>query len=243
MRHFHWQPFAMGATVTGAALSLFLGGALVGGDPDGEFREITVERINVVEPDGTTKLVISNRARQAEATIGGETLPIDRLRPPGLLFFNDVGDEVGGLVFEGHRREGGAGLMFDQAGQDQVLALGVQEFTGPDGDRRNQTGLQFWDRPVDITLLECIEARGEAQRLDDEAERAQTEARIDGRCRGVPRGEIGRADDGTIGFELRDASGRARLRLSVTEDGSAAIEFFDESGHVVRTLKERNGPT
>lgn len=35
------------------------------------FEEITVERINVVEPDGTRKLVIASSARQTEATIGG----------------------------------------------------------------------------------------------------------------------------------------------------------------------------
>lgn len=213
------KSFAYGATVAGASLSLFIGGTLVGSADDADFREITVERINVVEPDGTTKLVISNRARQAEATIGGEELPVDRMRPPGLLFFNDAGDEVGGLVFEGTRVEGGGGLMFDQAGQDQVLALGIQEFTDPEGVRRSQTGLQFWDRPTDVTILDCLE---------DEA--------LEEQCHGVTRGEIGRAPDGSVGLELRDAEGRARMRMSVTSDGRASIDFLDGEGGVVRTL-------
>src|SRR5690606_24451700 len=47
--------------------------------------EITVERINVVEPDGTRKLVIASSARQTEATIGGVEVPIQRrLRTSGI---------------------------------------------------------------------------------------------------------------------------------------------------------------
>src|SRR5690606_41416536 len=60
------------------------------------FEEITVERINVVEPDGTRKLVIASSARQTEGTIGGVQVPIERTRPAGMIFFNDYGDAGGG---------------------------------------------------------------------------------------------------------------------------------------------------
>src|SRR5260370_24546419 len=59
--------------------------------------EITVERINVVDANGTLRLVIANKDRMHPGVIDGVT--IDRPRPvAGLLFFNDEGDAVGGLT-------------------------------------------------------------------------------------------------------------------------------------------------
>src|SRR5690606_24593436 len=74
------------------------------------FEEITVERINVVEPDGRKKLVIASSARQTEGMMGGVEVPLDRTRPAGLIYFNDHGDEVGGLIFGGDRTEGAQSL-------------------------------------------------------------------------------------------------------------------------------------
>jgi hypothetical protein len=34
---------------------------------------------------------------------------------------------------------------------------------------------------------------------------------------------------------LRDAKGQVRLRMRVTEAGSASIEFLDETGKVIKT--------
>src|SRR5439155_24651773 len=56
--------------------------------------EITVERINVVDKNGTLRMVISNKDRMHPGVIDGVTL--ERPRPQaGLLFFNDEGDEDG----------------------------------------------------------------------------------------------------------------------------------------------------
>src|SRR5204863_24601 len=63
--------------------------------------EITVERINVVDANGTLRLVIANKDRMHPGVLNGVT--IDRSRPvSGLIFFNDEGDEVGGLTYAGH---------------------------------------------------------------------------------------------------------------------------------------------
>src|SRR5690606_24753179 len=63
------------------------------------FEAITVKRINVVEPDGTRKLVIASCARQTEVRIGGVQFPVQRSWHVGMIFFNDSGDGVGGLAF------------------------------------------------------------------------------------------------------------------------------------------------
>src|SRR5262245_42659979 len=95
-----------------------------------KFDEITVQRLNVVDANGTLRLVLSNKDRMHPGVMDGKM--INRPRPvAGLLFFNDVGDEVGGLTFtgqevDGHGRANG-GLMFDQWKQDQTVGIQYNE--------------------------------------------------------------------------------------------------------------------
>src|SRR5207302_10939839 len=88
--------------------------------------EITVQRINVVDANGTLRLVISNRDRMHPGVMDGKT--IDRPRPvAGLLFFNDEGDEVGGLTFTGQEKDGkgraSGTFTFDQWKQDPTIGI------------------------------------------------------------------------------------------------------------------------
>src|SRR5690349_12405674 len=78
--------------------------------------EITAERINIVDANGTLRLVISNKDRMHPGVIGGKV--VQRQRPyAGFIFFNDQGDEAGGLTLAGREvngtRAADAGLMFD----------------------------------------------------------------------------------------------------------------------------------
>src|SRR5690242_10450551 len=62
------------------------------------FDEIQVHRINVVEPDGTLRMVISNKARLPGVIVKGKEFP-PRDRPQaGMIFYNDEGSENGGLI-------------------------------------------------------------------------------------------------------------------------------------------------
>lgn len=62
--------------------------------------ELTVQRLNVVDANGTLRLVLSSKDRMHPGVLDGVT--INRPRPvAGMLFFNDEGDEVGGLTFTG----------------------------------------------------------------------------------------------------------------------------------------------
>src|SRR5258706_10644757 len=91
-----------------------------------KFTEIDVERINVVEPDGKLRLVISNRARSIGPIYKGKPFGYPGGTRPGLIFFNDEGTENGGLTLTGQRRPAGThasspGLAFDQFNPHQVL--------------------------------------------------------------------------------------------------------------------------
>src|SRR5258707_14527696 len=63
------------------------------------FEEIDVERINVVEKDGTLRLVISNKARAPDAVVSGKTYPRGGGNRPGFIFCNDEGNETGRLIY------------------------------------------------------------------------------------------------------------------------------------------------
>src|SRR4026207_1862892 len=83
------------------------------------FTEIDVERINIVEPDGALRMVISNRPRSIGPIYKGKPFGYPGGGRPGIIFFNDEGSENGGLTFTGRRRDDGTysssvGMSFDQ---------------------------------------------------------------------------------------------------------------------------------
>jgi hypothetical protein len=93
------------------------------------FDQITVHRIHVIEPDGTLRLILSDRAAIPGAFVRGKEYPRpDRRDAAGLLFMNDEGSEMGGLIWSGLKDKDGkiqnhAHLSFDQYEQDQILQL------------------------------------------------------------------------------------------------------------------------
>jgi hypothetical protein len=100
-----------------------------------KFDEIDVERINVVEPDGKLRLVISNRTRSIGPIYKGKPFGYPGGTRPGLIFFNDEGTENGGLTFTGSRQPNGTftsslGMSFDQFDQDQVMTLRYDDNNG-----------------------------------------------------------------------------------------------------------------
>ena len=94
------------AVVTTLFCPIFLLSAFVMQGKKQKFEEIDVERINIVEKDGKLKMVISNAQRQHPGSVDGKVIPRDSGRPAGMIFFNERGDEVGGLVFSGDTGKG-----------------------------------------------------------------------------------------------------------------------------------------
>src|SRR4051812_46978325 len=112
-------------------LPILLGAVLLAGfaakPQPNRFDEITVERINVVEKDGTLRMVIANRDRSPSPMEYGKPFGQGAGDRPGIIFFNDEGTENGGLIFSGHTKDGKVestgSLTFDQYNIDQALAL------------------------------------------------------------------------------------------------------------------------
>jgi hypothetical protein len=196
--------------------------------------ELSVERLNIVDGKGRPVLVLSNAARLPGARFGHKEYPqsfVGRGRSAGMIFLNEVGDEVGGLVYEGAPTGEGyrafGHLSFDQWKQSQVVAIQYQD----DGASRT-AGLRVWDRPTDAPLETQFllaermlkTAPGPARETIDR-ERRQARDRV----AGTPRLFVG-SQDKVAKVELRDALGHVRARLAVDAAGAAHLEFLDEAG-------------
>ena len=203
----------------------------------GKFDELTVGRLNVVDADGALRLVLSNKDRMHPGMMDGKL--IDRPRPvAGLLFFNEEGDEVGGLTFTGREVNGrgraNAGIMFDQFKQDQTIGISYSETDG-----RRTAGLQVWDRP-DTRLSELIDQLNAANKLTDPAERQQAVAAARASAQPAPRRLfVGKLPDRSATVALSDAAGKPRLTLTVDAAGNPRIEFLDDAGKVISRLPQK----
>jgi hypothetical protein len=205
------------------------------------FEEIDVERINVVERDGRTRLVISNKARAPDIVLEGKTYHRSGGNNAGMIFYNDEGTENGGLGFAGETRNGrysaSGEILFDQYNQDQTVGIMYSDDNG-----RRSAGLHVWDRP-NAPLAELAELVEGIKRLPDgpEKERRMAAARADARRRGLGgarRVMVGKTEDKAAVVMLADGQGRARLRLAVDSAGAARIEFLDEGGKVTARLPQ-----
>jgi hypothetical protein len=198
-----------------------------------KFDEIDVERINVVEKDGRVRLVIANSGRQAITVIDGKQILPHRQRDAGLIFFNDEGDEDGGLTWSGRTEHGtpraNAGLSFDQYKQDETVTLRYSQ-TGAD----RSAGLTVADRP-DASL--GVAARLNDAATDDARGRVRQELVDSGVIGSRPRMFAGKDSSGTATIALSDADGKRRLLLSVDRAGAAKIEFLDANGKVTRSIQ------
>ena len=132
----------------GVLTLVFLGGVVYGNEKRAATAdEITVQRINIVEPDGTPRLVISNHARLPGVLVHGKEKPLDRPQA-GLIFLNDEGSEIGGLIFGGRKdkdgkvRDSGGSLSFDRYEANQVVQL-----LGVDDAEDSLAGLAISDSP------------------------------------------------------------------------------------------------
>jgi len=200
-----------------------------------KFDEIDVGRINIVEPDGTLRMVISNKAEFPGIIIKGKETPHPNRKTAGMLFFNDEGTENGGLIFGGSKDAKGTvssygHLSFDQYEQDQVFSIDAEQ---ENGDRTSE--LRMIDQP-DRPITEELEAATRIAKLPkDQQEAAWKHYRAT-----TPHSEtrilLGRADDHSVALRLKDVQGRDRVVIRVQPDGNPVLQLLDAQGKVTAQL-------
>ncbi|WP_431289075.1 hypothetical protein [Roseateles chitinivorans] len=218
-----------------AAITLLTGAKA----PPTKFEEIDVGRINVREPDGTLRMVISNRSQfPGQPSKDGERARPDRKDFAGMLFVNEDGEENGGLIQKGAigpdgKARAGLSLSFDRYRQDQVIQLLHAEQGGQAvsmltiNDEADGTAFSNDDRLKRMNEIAALPA--------DQARAAREQLRAEGKLPAT-RLRMGTTGSRSSALALADAKGRPRLMLMVTADGVPSITFMDEAGKTVKTV-------
>lgn len=200
------------------------------------FEEIDVERINIVESDGKLRLVISNKTRQHPGSMDGVTYHERKgQRPPGMMFFNEKGDELGGLVFDGNSNWGqGGSLTFDKLRGDQTIQFIHEEgkddkyFAGLKMNDQNMPLNDFIAKQNEIDALPSQEAKDLAYKSLREQGLMMTE-----------RLRIGKDHNKSSVIQMKDAKGFVRIELKVEASGKASMNFMDEKGTLIQSLPKK----
>lgn len=202
------------------------------------FDAITVHRINVVEPDGTIRMVLSNKADAPGVYIRNKEFPHTSRHAAGLLFYNDEGTENGGLIYgvskdkEGRVTSSNVHLSFDKYMQDQIFTIDA----GQEGKSGYST-LTMQDRG-DYSIVDALEASNRIAKLPEEQRAAEWKKFAATHPGDHTRVVLGRATDGGSVLRLKDMEGRDRIVLRVAPDGTPKLQLLDADGKVVGELPQ-----
>lgn len=219
-----WKAYAI---VTTLLIIILVGSAFALDEQRTKFSEIDVQRINVVEPDGTLRMVISDKAQFPGIIINNKERPHPENRSSaGMIFYNDEGTENGGLIFGGGKDKNGTvssygHLSFDRYLQDQVFTIDAEE-----NGSRKRSGLSIVDDP-DWPITDFLNVSPDEQKNFFKTHQPPQQ-----------RIYLGRAADDSASLTLKDKDGHARIVIKVNPDGSPVIQFLDSSGKVTSQLPE-----
>lgn len=207
-----------------------------------KFNIINAERINIIESDGTIRMVItgSDQFPTGHDIINNRPTNASRQGMAGLLFFNDDGMEQGGLIYFGENGENGhrQGFHFamDQYDGDQVLTLTMQDMILNE-ERVGVRGIVFYDRSDTESLYTLLEEQHEWAELTPEelAIRLQN-YRDQGLAGEALRMFIGRSFEQFNGIFLYDSNQRPRIFMYIDRDDNPNLIFFDENGEIKISL-------
>lgn len=201
--------------------------------PATRFEEIDVERMNVVEKDGSVRVVVSNKARFPGLMVNGEEHPYPR-GVAGIVFIDNTGTESGALTTHTRRAEQDfgaySGLQFGNVAQGQTIGMLYDDDAG-----QREAGLFIKGASADRSAQLLERGRTVQQMPEGPAKvRAMAELR---RVEGPSRISVARMKDESATVALSDPEGNPRLRLVVDAAGAPRLEFLDASGSVTRSLQ------
>lgn len=206
-----------------------------------DFDQLTVHRINIVEPDGTPRLVISDKAEFPGGFFKGKEFARADRSGAGMLFMNDEGTENGGLMFGGYKDAKGefhssGHLSFDEYEQDQTMSLDASQ----DGNDR-ETAYQINDNASSTLFTpDVLDAFSRVKALPEGPAKKQAwkDLLAEYPVKFPQRALLGRMPDKSTVLILRDPEGHIRIELRVAPDGTPSMQFLDASGKVTHEWPE-----
>jgi hypothetical protein len=223
------------AVATGVASLALIGAAAA--VRSASFDVLTVHRINVVDANGTLRLAVFNKDTEPDVIVAGHTLKGRKGgKKAGILFYNDRGDEQGGLgysgdIVAGHAVQGGL-FSFDQFRQNDVLDL----YFSQDG-ANIETGLGLSQNTLK-PITAFIPAYEAMLKLPPGAARDKAMRDLRRAGLGPKLRFFAGLHDGDSRIALSDKNGRARLVMKVTPDGTASLQILDAGGKVTATFPQ-----
>ncbi len=221
-------------------MTLFAGFVLLGAVREARnatFDTITVHRINVIDREGKMAMVITDHDDFPPPIINGKVFKRSGGNDSnGILFYNQRGDEQGGLTWAGRRYPNGTfesanEVSFDTVNTDQLLHL-------QDGNENGKTEAELvgWNEP-DYNSPNFTQLISEIEALKT---RAQIAAFVAAHPNIVPKPRFlfGYDMTNTSQVMLADGSGRPRIKMFVTADGEAQLQFLDAKGNIVAQYPE-----
>lgn len=194
--------------------------------------ELTVKRINVVGEDGSLRMVISNETRQHSGRIAGKDLP-QRKRPAGIIFFNNEGDECGGLISEvdDSNKVINSGMSFtmDNYNNDQVVQIiNSEEYANGHGHIRR--GLVINEFPQGSSLWGILNQYEAIKKIKDPILQKKRTDELLAREGSKRRLFIGRTLNDQSGLFLYDTTGKPRMEIYVDSTGAPQIKVIGADG-------------
>lgn len=152
-----------------------------------------------------------------------------------MIFFNQMGDEMGGLVYGENGPKGHFGsLTWDKVRGDQTI--GFRHLEGENGSY--SSGLSMWQQPnvagdilhAKLDSIWAIE--------DKEIRKAAIQEMKDDNLIMTSRLFLGKSRDDASLLVMNDMKGVPRIVMMVHDTGKPKLEFRDEKGTVIYSLPE-----
>lgn len=197
------------------------------------FKEIEAERLSIIDAEENLYISISNPEKQALATTHGiPHNPGSKRDLPGIIFFNRVGDEVGGIYYDGTDEESFAGITFDQQKNDQIMAIMKDEYLH-EGEWKRWYGMFFRERSDSIRAEKLYEqfletTKSMTKEVRD-TEYVKFKTYLDSQIN-VYRMFLGREENKNTGLFIYDSKGKERIKIYVDEADNTRFELFDKNG-------------
>ncbi|WP_109435084.1 MULTISPECIES: hypothetical protein [Aquimarina] len=200
------------------------------------FKEIQAERLSIIGADKNLYIAISNPEKQALATTHGvPNNPGSDRDLPGIIFFNRVGDEVGGIYYDGTDDENFAGITFDQQKNDQIMAIMKDEYIEK-GEWKRWYGMFFRERSDSIRVQKLYDQFLERTKLmtkqEKDNEYLKFKKYLDSEIN-IYRMFLGREESKNTGLFIYDSKGNERIKIYVDKFDNTRFDILDKDGNKI----------
>jgi hypothetical protein len=227
--------FLMAYAITSTMIiSLFMLSSFDNQGNERKFDEITAKKITITGEDNLPRMVLSNENRQHSGRMNGKEWP-KRERPSGIIFFNNQGDECGGLVYQVKEKDGkttsGMSFTMDNYKDDQVVQILNDEYYA-NGKAYIQRGININQYPAGSNIDERNRKIEEINKIKDEKERNLKLNQLWEKEGSVNRVFLGKTKGNSSGLFLSGPDGKPKMMIYVDENGNPKLQTFNNKGEM-----------